>query len=216
MLVLSSTLLGACGGGGGDGGSGGGTKTVGIAMNNIGAKTVYLYAGDTVEIHLGAGDLENLKITQAPKHGKITQLQDGSFLYTADGDYEGSDVLLYQVDQSDGGTTVATLTVEIKCPSCPAKTALSLSWQPTYWLNGYDYEQVEGYIVLFGTTPENAVLEVARVSPTDPGVDPLAPSVALDAVADLGLGVGDQACLRVKAYVGDLESPVSEAVCATI
>ena len=61
------------------------------------------------------GDALSVNITPvvAPQHGLLVLNSDGSFVYTPDANYAGLDSFTYQLVDSDGGTSTATVTVAI-------------------------------------------------------------------------------------------------------
>jgi hypothetical protein len=88
---------------------------------------------------------------------------------------------------------------------------LTLLWDPHP-----EEENVLGYYVFVGRSPDTAVtlLSVLR---TDSGeIDPRAPAVSYDVSKQLGLRGGDEVCFRAKAFNEEVESEFSEAACATI
>ncbi|MEL7281074.1 MAG: Ig-like domain-containing protein [Pseudomonadota bacterium] len=48
-----------------------------------------------------------------PQNGAVDMASDGSFTYTPDADFNGTDSFTYQVDDGNGGTTTATVTVTV-------------------------------------------------------------------------------------------------------
>jgi hypothetical protein len=82
----------------------------------------------------------------------------------------------------------------------PDPVVIALSWQP-------NPGAIDGYIVHTGPTPETAT-SVITITP--------ASTISYGAFTDLGLGAGDQACFRIKAYNSYGQSDFSDAVCYII
>lgn len=59
------------------------------------------------EAPLGGGDTLNVTITTAPQHGSLTQNVDGSFTYTPNANWNGTDTVAYEV--SDGIASTPTI-----------------------------------------------------------------------------------------------------------
>ncbi|MBW5415824.1 Ig-like domain-containing protein [Pseudomonas sp. MAG002Y] len=73
------------------------------------------------------GDALTFSLINSPAHGTLALNTDGSYTYTPDADYNGTDSFTYQVTDSDGGTTRATLSIVIvpvnDAPTLVDKTA---------------------------------------------------------------------------------------------
>lgn len=95
-----------------------------------------------------------------------------------------------------GGSSSSDDTASTESPPI----VIALSWQATPG-------QIDGYIVHTGPTPE-AATSVLTVTP--------ATTVEYDALHDLGLNLGDQACFRIKAYNSEGQSGFSDAVCYAV
>ncbi len=52
-------------------------------------------------------------VSSQPVHGELTLKADGSFSYTPNGDYEGTDTFTYKVSDGQGGTAEAKVTIVI-------------------------------------------------------------------------------------------------------
>ena len=79
-------------------------------------------------------------------------------------------------------------------------TLLSLAWNP-------NSDNVLGYIVYYGSTPETAINIASETSTA---------SERLMRKTDLGLNPGDNVCFRLKAYNGLALSDFSAAACGTV
>ena len=90
------------------------------------------------------------------------------------------------------------------------ETSLTLLWDPP--LAG---EQVLGYLVYFGNTPES-VYQLLSTLHDGSDVDTKAPQVTYRSATQLGLRSGDGACFRVKAFNASVESDFSNTACTTI
>ena len=85
---------------------------------------------------------------------------------------------------------------------------VQLAWLP-------NPDNITGYNVYYGSTPETATTLVSVLPVDSPNFDPQAPTVQYVAF-ELGLGLGDQVCFRVKAHDGEEFSDFSKAVCGRI
>jgi hypothetical protein len=88
--------------------------------------------------------------------------------------------------------------------------SLTLSWQPN---TGDD---MGGYIVYYGPDMNTVNMEVATITTTTAGFDPLAPSIQFNSWSDLGAQPDDYVCFQVRAYNNVGASEPSSAVCGTI
>ncbi len=77
------------------------------------------FAGDTISIDIlsndtdvDGDDLEIIAVSQ-PGHGFVNVEADATLSYTADEDFIGADELAYTISDGNGGTAVATITVQI-------------------------------------------------------------------------------------------------------
>ena len=48
-----------------------------------------------------------------PAHGTVTLNSDGSFSYTPDANFNGSDSFTYTISDGNGGTATATVTIDV-------------------------------------------------------------------------------------------------------
>jgi len=90
------------------------------------------------------------------------------------------------------------------------ETSLTLLWDPPP-----AGEQVLGYLVYFGNTPES-VYQLLSTLHDGSDVDTKAPQVTYRSATQLGLRSGDGACFRVKAFNASVESDFSNTACTTI
>ena len=90
------------------------------------------------------------------------------------------------------------------------ETSLTLLWDPPP-----AGEQVLGYLVYFGNTPES-VYQLLSTLHDGSDVDTEAPQVTYRSATQLGLRSGDGACFRVKAFNASVESDFSNTACTTI
>jgi VCBS repeat-containing protein len=59
------------------------------------------------------GDILTFTVDQVPAHGSVTMYADGSFEYTPDTYFFGTDTFTYKVSDGNGGTDTATVTVTV-------------------------------------------------------------------------------------------------------
>jgi hypothetical protein len=91
-----------------------------------------------------------------------------------------------------------------------ASRQVLVTWQP------YSTD-VSGYVVYYGTTPDNTSIYASDLSVASGAVNPLAPSVTYDATRDLSLSAGQSVCFRVYAYDGaHTLSDRSELTCTVV
>ena len=95
-------------------------------------------------------------------------------------------------------------------PTNQTETSLTLLWDPPP-----AGEQVLGYLVYFGNTPES-VYQLLSTLHDGSDVDTKAPQVTYRSATQLGLRSGDGACFRVKAFNASVESDFSNTACTTI
>lgn len=95
-------------------------------------------------------------------------------------------------------------------PTNQIETTLTLLWDPPP-----AGEQVLGYLVYFGNTPEN-VYQLLSTLYDGSDIDNKAPQVTYRSATQLGLRSGDKACFRVKAFNARVESDFSNTACTTI
>ena len=95
-------------------------------------------------------------------------------------------------------------------PTNQTEMTLTLLWDPPP-----AGEQVLGYLVYFGTTPES-VYQLLSTLHDGSDVDTKAPQVTYRSATQLGLRSGDNACFRVKAFNARVESDFSNTACTTI
>lgn len=94
-------------------------------------------------------------------------------------------------------------------PGAATDTVVRLQWHPST-------ESISGYIVYYGSTPEEAIRLAVQLSQGE-FPDAQAPSVSFNAGRDLGLNHGERVCFRLRAYgAGDAVSDLSDAECSTI
>ena len=147
-----------------------------------------------------------VSIVASPGHGTAWVRPDNTIVYTADAGYAGTDGFTYQITDADGEVSLANVSIEVSCPRCVVDYEVTLSWKP-------NADDILGYQVFRGPTGKEATQLIADLPLNSGLLDPRSPSVRFRAHADLGLGDGDQACFRVKAYNHDAESDYSAPVC---
>ncbi|MEA3411100.1 MAG: Ig-like domain-containing protein [Pseudomonadota bacterium] len=151
----------------------------------------------------------NIDLPTLPANGQATVNADNTVTYTAFPDYEGSDDFTYRITDADGETATAMVSLNVQCPLCVKDTNVTLSWDP-------NPENVSGYWVVYGDTPESATTYLSDLVTESGDFNPSAPAVIYSAAADLGANTGDQVCFRVGARLDLLESSLSEAVCGIL
>ncbi len=107
----------------GNGGTTTGTVSVNVAAVNDGPVAANATASGTedhvVTGQLTATDVDGDTLTFAladnggPAHGAVTVNPDGSYSYTPNADWAGTDSFTYQVSDGKGGTTTATVSVNV-------------------------------------------------------------------------------------------------------
>jgi len=107
----------------GDGGTDTGTATVTITGANDGPVALDRVAEtdekESVSGQLTATDVDSDNLTFSladeggPAHGTVEIAADGSYTYTPAEGFSGADSFTYQVDDGDGGTTTATVSVTV-------------------------------------------------------------------------------------------------------
>ena len=61
------------------------------------------------------GDSLTAALATSPSHGNVTQNPDGSFTYTPDANFCGTDSYTYTANDGNGGSGTATVTIEVAC-----------------------------------------------------------------------------------------------------
>lgn len=150
-------------------------------------------------------------VTRAPLSGDAFVEEDRTITYTPGLNFVGHDSFQYTVTSGAGAVGTANVTVEVSCGGCAAGISLTLMWDPNP-----PEQNVQGYIVFFGGSPEQASELITDLGVTTEGFDPQSPAVQYDAWKDLGLYEGDHVCFRLKAYNEHGQSDFSEAACATL
>jgi VCBS repeat-containing protein len=107
----------------GNGGTTTGTVSVNVAAVNDGPVAANATASGTednvVTGQLTATDIDGDTLTFAladnggPAHGSVTVNPDGSYTYTPNADWAGTDSFTYQVSDGNGGVTTATVSVDV-------------------------------------------------------------------------------------------------------
>ncbi len=64
------------------------------------------------DVDIDISDLSTISVTQ-PEHGNVVDSGDGTFVYTPSQDYYGTDSFTYTVSDTSGGTSIATVTIDI-------------------------------------------------------------------------------------------------------
>lgn len=67
------------------------------------------------------GDRLTAALYARPTHGIVVLNPDGSFTYTPDGGFRGTDAFTYRASESDGGSAVAIVTINVWPPSGPPR-----------------------------------------------------------------------------------------------
>lgn len=100
---------------------------------------------------------------------------------------------------------VATILIAGSCVTLPPRDDLiTLSWDS-------NKEPVDGYIIFVGVMREAGEMTKLKTVEACRG----STQKATYTIDELGIARGRSVCFRVKAYMGDLISDYSEAVCAT-
>ncbi|MEM7476661.1 MAG: tandem-95 repeat protein [Planctomycetota bacterium] len=102
-------------------------------------------------------DLELFRIIQAPANGQIVANSDGSFEYTPNEHYFGSDFFTYEVVDRNGGSETATVRLNI----LPVNDAPEATNQ-TRTIN--EDSTLNGSVLQFASDIENDALEVTRLT----------------------------------------------------
>jgi hypothetical protein len=213
-LTAQSTFTLACS-------SDGGNQSESVVVAVVRPDSIPHASDDTAETTMGSAvtvnvlandsNLEDTPIAMnvlAASSEGTASASDDSVTYTPLGSFAGTDAFSYRITDADGDLATATVVVHVTCPSCAAGKTLTLTWAPSR-----AEEQVRRYKVYFGATPETAKTEIADLSVSAGALDTNVPSADYDAWNELGLYLGDQACLRLNAYNEAGESAFSEAAC---
>eukprot|EP00913_Durusdinium_trenchii_P028444 g26672.t1 len=103
----------------------------------------------------GIGGTTTITLESGPEHGTLTLNQDGSFTYTVDGDFAGSDSFSYRLTNSFGGFDVAEVTLTtLEIPLTLDGTQNRLVESEGTFITQDDT------LVLHGTTTAGATVEV--------------------------------------------------------
>ncbi|MBI3503481.1 MAG: tandem-95 repeat protein, partial [Proteobacteria bacterium] len=107
----------------GKGGTTTGTISVDVAAVNDGPTTSGGTASGnedtTISGHLVAADVDgdtlsfSVPVSGAPQHGSVTVAPDGSYTYTPNANYNGTDTFTYTVADGKGGSATGTITVDV-------------------------------------------------------------------------------------------------------
>jgi len=150
-------------------------------------------------------------LTSPPSHGSATIDPTGQVIYTPAASFSGEDNFTYGVTDADGDMAIGSVTVRVRCDTCPTSRTLVVSWSPNP-----PADAVQGYILFAGPSEDASDQQVSAVEVTQSDFDPAAPTVEFDSWNDLGLLLGDQVCFRVKAYNSAGTSDYSEPACAVV
>lgn len=228
-IVLSSVGLSACSGGSGSdsynsvadssgsgtisrGNTSGSTNQLPVAVSDevitdpFNPITINILSND-----FGLGDQPlNIDITSLPDFGNISVDSNNSVIFTPNSDYIGKDAFTYVVNDSNGDSATAIVTLDIRCTDCtPASSMLTLVWNP-------NPDNIEGYIVNYGYSA-NLITETASVLYINSSdIDSRSPSVQYDIYKDLDLNPGEQVCFSIKAFNTVGTSSSSKPVCTVI
>lgn len=88
--------------------------------------------------------------------------------------------------------------------------------QPIRLLWDFDSNNVLGYLIFVGATPETATQQIADLAVSASTFDPLAPSFDFDSKNFLSSNTSKQICFRIKAYNEFGSSEYSEPACSAL
>jgi len=114
----------------------------------------------------GVSEDINISFISLPKSGDLEITLEGKIIYTPHSDYFGLDSFIYQVDDKDNETSVATVSLDIQCVE-RCNTVFELVWEPSVT------ESVAAYKVYYGTEASNLdqVVELKNVTKYEHFVD---------------------------------------------
>ena len=210
--MLSMTLLTACGGSdeptNGNPTNSGPTPSVTASPDTVSTDqdspvNIAVLANDS-----GISSSALLSIEVAPVNGSATVMANNTINYVPATSFTGKESFSYKIAANEK-TAIATVTVNVQCPSCTKEITINLSWLPTK--NDDDI----GYLIYYGNDANN-IDSLAFDLSLQTGLDPNAPKVALSAQNDLKLAQGDSVCFQISAYTPNAQSDFSDPICGTI
>ncbi|MEQ8798063.1 MAG: Ig-like domain-containing protein [Salinisphaeraceae bacterium] len=113
---LGAIGIAAAGGGGGGGGGGNPNATPNAVTDNFSVDEDDVLAGDVSGNDGGISDepvTYSVETGDGPSNGSVTMNADGTFQYTPDADFNGSDSFIYTVTDADGDSDTATVNITV-------------------------------------------------------------------------------------------------------
>jgi len=104
-----------------------------------------------------------------PTHGTLTINSDGSFTYTPDINYEGSDSFTYTVTDANGATDSATVTISIVNPASTHSDFADFTKRTSFFARGELVSIGNAWTV----NPQNYTITTCNTYTTGPYVDPV-------------------------------------------
>lgn len=116
------------------------------------------------------GDPLTAQLFSGPTHGTLTLNPDGTFVYTPDASYSGTDSFRYRV--SDGVTTSSTalVTIQVTAANDPPVGTLTLSAEPFRFSEDAGAMAAVGTVTRSGSIAEDLILTLANSDPTEVSV----------------------------------------------
>jgi len=146
----------------------------------------------------------SISIVSQPANGTATARPDNLITYTPNANFVGNDSFIYQINTPDGAPIVASLSIDVICPTCAGGGGgglgqnLTLSWQP---IPGSDPVT---YIIYYGYSSNSTSQVVMQTQKTQVTMDP---SLTLKATP------GDTICFRLRAQNSSGISGFSAPAC---
>ncbi len=79
------------------------------------------------------GDTLSASLSSGPAHGALTLNADGSFTYTPDAGFDGTDVFAYVASDGNGGTSTAAVTITVRNVNSPPVCSTAVASPVTLW-----------------------------------------------------------------------------------
>lgn len=142
-----------------------------------------------------------ISIISQPANGVAEARRDNLITYKPNAAFVGRDSFIYQIDAPGAAPIVASLTIDVVCPTCaPQSRQITLSWLPV------TASDPVTYIIYYGFSANNASQLVTQTANTQ---------VTLDPGLNLTAQPGDTICFRLRAQNNSGISGFSAPACMT-